>query len=369
MPHELGIDANRQGLRDEARLNGLGHILTNAGYECVYGGKWHVPEPSIPDGAHGFRRICDLNDNKLAQCCIDFLRSPHGKPFFLVASFDNPHNICEWGRQQVLPWGSVPRPSSLEDCPNLPPNYAIPPFEPVVIREYQRLQPSLHYVLGFTPEDWRRHRYAYYRLVEKVDWEIGKLLAALRETGLDHGENNGAHRLNQKMVLYEEAVRVPLLISHKAITTTGTVDSTHPVSTGLDLFRTICDYADVGGTEHMQGLSLRPILEGADVPRWRRYLAIETSLGGVGTGRAILTEQFKYVAYSRFPYREQLFDLRVDPGEMVNLAVSSRWAHILDEHRHLLHDWCAQTSDTFGRPTYCHLDTPFVVPGFEFTDT
>jgi len=50
-------------------------------------------------------------------------------------------------------------------------------------------------------------------------------------------------------------------------------------------------------------------------------------------GRAVRTERYKYAVYDRGRYREQLFDLQADPGEMVNLAVESRYAHVLDEHR------------------------------------
>ncbi len=75
----------------------------------------------------------------------------------------------------------------------------------------------------FTAEDWRKHRWGYYRMIEKVDAEIGKVLAALRQAGLeentlivftaDHGECAGAHGFNQKTVLYDESARVPLIIA------------------------------------------------------------------------------------------------------------------------------------------------------------
>ncbi len=52
----------------------------------------------------------------------------------MVASFDNPHNICEWARDQVLPWGEIYEPDDVKDCPSLPVNFAIPPYEPQYIR-------------------------------------------------------------------------------------------------------------------------------------------------------------------------------------------------------------------------------------------
>ena len=72
-------------------------------------------------------------------------------------------------------------------------------------------------------------------MIEKVDAEIGRLLAALRESGLedntlvvftsDHGECAGAHGFNQKTVLYDESARVPLIITCKGRTSGGTSDA------------------------------------------------------------------------------------------------------------------------------------------------
>ena len=56
MPHQVGIDGNEQSIAAAYRPQELGHLLSSAGYECVYGGKWHIPEISLPEG-HGFRRI------------------------------------------------------------------------------------------------------------------------------------------------------------------------------------------------------------------------------------------------------------------------------------------------------------------------
>lgn len=77
---------------------------------------------------------------------------------------------------------------------------------------------------------------------EKVDGEIGKILAALRSEGLkedtfiiytsDHGDGQGAHQWKQKLVLYEEAARVPLIISYQGRKRSGEIDDNYLVSTG-----------------------------------------------------------------------------------------------------------------------------------------
>jgi len=63
----------------------------------------------------------------------------------------------------------------------------------------------------------------------------------------------------------------------------------------------------------------------------------------------LYTEGWKYVLYERGRYREQLFDLQADPGEMVNLAVESRHAATLDDHRQRLAAWCRAMNDPYAR--------------------
>ena len=379
MPHEVGVRWNFDSMTDTARQQGLGHILSAAGYECVYGGKWHIPDVlEIPEG-HGFRSICNINDNLLADRCVDFLKGRHEKPFFLVASFDNPHNIMDWVQERVLPWGPIPDVPVLENCPNLPPNHAVPPFEPAVIRLQHRAEPVHSFVLDLTPEQWRRFRYAYYRLIEKVDRGIGRVLDALHETGLDedtlvifssdHGDHHGAHSLYCKTFLYEEATRVPLLISMKGVAKVGHVDTAHLISNGLDLFPTVCDYAGAEVPEGLEGRSLRPLLEEGELADWRSHLVAETWLNRLDcAGRMVRSESYKYIVYCWGTHREQLFDLENDPGEMVNLAVESRYKGVLDEHRRHLREWCGRTGDNFGHNPYARPEVPFMVPGCEPPD-
>ena len=80
-------------------------------------------------------------------------------------------------------------------------------------------------------------------------------------------------------------------------------------------------------------------------------------------GRMIRTSRYTYIAYEWGAYREQLFDMVDDPGEMVNLAVSSRHSAELKHHRDLLRAWCEETSDTFYGRHYSHPEVPFMIPG------
>lgn len=122
-PDAVGLSVNGSPLPDSLKTQTLGTLVKNAGYECAYGGKWHVPELDIPDKQYGFDQIYKHSDDGLAEACVKFLSKKHNKPFFLVASYDNPHNICEYARSQNLPYGNTDTPE-LRNCPGLPPNFA-----------------------------------------------------------------------------------------------------------------------------------------------------------------------------------------------------------------------------------------------------
>ena len=371
MPHEVGVNFNMDSFK--ILSPSLGTFITQAGYDTGYVGKWHIPMPTDTTDWHGFNHMMegtkDFNDQHFAGPSIDFLRKKRNKPFFLVTSFVNPHDICEWARRatgsfperRTLLWnGSITDTPPPEECPALPDNFQIPENEPDIIREYQTWQEGTYPVRDWPDEKWRQYRWALNRLTERVDSEITKILDVVDENTViiftsDHGDGNGAHKWNQKTLLYEETARVPFIISGKGIANPGSVDEKHLVSTGLDIFPTICDYAQAEQPDGLHGLSLRPVVEGKPV-KWRVQLVVENDLSpayghssGV-VGRMLRTKNFKYVAYSHGKIREQLTDMRTDPGEMNNLALDPAHREILQNHRTRLAAGLKETNDPFVVP-------------------
>ena len=362
MPHQMEMFGNAGSIPEERRERELGNLLRTAGYDCAYAGKWHVPEIAMPDdNAHGFDVISGFDDNALAGNCVRYLKRKHERPFFLVASFDNPHNICEWARQQSLPWGDV-EDVPTEECPNLPANYAVPPYEAQALRREYSSFSAVHPTSAYSDDQWRHLRHAYFRLVEKVDGQIGRILDALRRLGLDrdtvvifssdHGDGHGEHHWNQKTVLYEAVTRIPLIISWPGVTKAGRAEE-RLASIGLDLLPTVCDYAGVTPPDDLTGRSLRKLAEGRRVREWHDDMFVETVFTTApsgnqyqGTvGRMVRTQRYKYCVYSWGLYREQLFDLETDPGEMVNLAVEARYSDVLRDMRRRLDRWGKRTND------------------------
>lgn len=368
LPSQIGLETNedlrmsKDKVSAEILANSMGQVFAKAGYETVYGGKQHVP---MTIEAAGFKAIAKDEGPGLAETCASFLHQPHARPFLMVASFINPHDICFMaisdaqhpgridGPKPLLDALALPRGMSRADffakvCPPLPANYGIPEGEPSDILSADTRAFRLKARNDWTDEQWRMHRWAYAKLTEYADGQIGAVLKALRETGLekstlvvfvsDHGDMDASHHLEHKSVLYDEASRVPFIVSWKGITKPGLVDREHLVSTGLDLIPTLCDFAGIQSPPALAGRSVRALAEGRTAAAWRDTLVVEN-----GNSRMLRTARYKYVVYGTGARRESLTDMVADPGEMKNLAPDPSFAPLLVEHRRLMREWYEQT--------------------------
>ncbi len=267
-PHEIGTPTNSVKLNGEYPM--LGKLMQAGGYDTAYFGKWHV---GTSFEAAGYASAAEetRSDSAAADKAIEYLQAQRDKPFFLTVSVRNPHDVCQLARRQDLPQGPIPQlPDDAAQLPPLPANFAIPENEPAAIRMSQERNRDFHYPTGnWTALEWRQYLWGYYRLVEKADREIGRVLDALHDSGhedntviiftSDHGEGVASHHWNQKQVLYEQAVRVPLLIADPQASNPGST-SNALVSTGIDLMPTILDAAGLTGAPGpTHGQSLQPL--------------------------------------------------------------------------------------------------------------
>ena len=404
MPHETGVTHNGSSYSGPVPPT-MGRTINDAGYDCGWFGKWHVAISTGDVATHGFTTLATSKDRSIEARCVDFINNTYGggtrnpgDPWFLVASFINPHDICEFARDPSTshknddPSNPIPEPpggpyTPLSNCPPLPANHEREANQPTPLPHAQRDFSSshAHYPamnvdaaypgpdgLGniWGEEAWRYYLYGYYRMVESVDVRIGTLLNTLETSGQDtdtvviftsdHGEGLAAHKWNQKTTLYDEVVRVPFIISQKGVTPAGVTDSEHMISICEDLIPTMCDYAGVAPPPDLRGMSVRPLAEGQQVD-WRNQVVCETDWFGSVKGRMRRTERYKYTCYyanntAHNTQRESLIDMDTDPGEMNNLAVNPAYKVILDNMRWRLKLWCQDTSDTF----------PIIEPIFDF---
>ncbi len=133
-PHEIGVDRNDVPIAPGVPISG--EIFSAAGYDTGYAGKWHLPEVYPSNGIPGFEvlnrtsrrhRLARDVDEDTMNAAIEFLRRPRERPFYLVVSFINPHDICLLaGEDSALTprvWELYGPPSEVE-LPALPPNFS-----------------------------------------------------------------------------------------------------------------------------------------------------------------------------------------------------------------------------------------------------
>jgi arylsulfatase A-like enzyme len=360
MPHELDIFLNMQCDLSKKGVPTMGELFQAAGYETAYAGKWHLETP-FP--AHAKTRIPGFQvlplkgenphkvepakygrsltaDPQTAEAAIEFLRRPHEKPFLLVASLLNPHDICEFESCAAV---RALLPEDPEQLPPARPNLRDSDELPSEARRFRPRWPE---------SKWREYLGAYYRLVEKADAEAGRILSAMEQAGLDastivvftsdHGEMMGSHQAITKQAIYEEAVAVPLIIAEPGAR--AGVNAGYLVS-GLDILPTMLDYAGIPAPPSLLGRSLRPLVEGKEV-LWREFLVAENAIPDV---RMVRTARYKYILYSQGSDPEQFFDLANDPGELKNLIARPVLGGEIARHRRLLQEWMQETKDAFGK--------------------
>lgn len=371
-PARLGIEVNgdkgKVRIPSEIQQQGLGSLFRNAGFETAYAGKVHVVGGVASLGFTELKTNC--SDDETAAASVAFLKQKHEKPFLLVTSFVNPHDICylEFGSSKRSKAGkeseeegdeeakanvtaALKRPEGISEkeffashCPPLPANAELQQGAPDVWGQGSS---------KWSVEQWRQHRWVYCRLTEQVDREIGRVLQALRDDGLeentlivftsDHGEMNGAHQARLKTKFFEESAGVPFIVSLKGVTKPGLVDNQHLVSSGQDLIPTLCDFAGIKPPDALLGRSVRPLAEGRAAPDWRPYVVSETR-----GGRMLCSGRYKYCIYETGLRREQLVDLEKDPGEMINLATDPTHRDVLLRHRQHLLEWVDLNQDKLG---------------------
>jgi arylsulfatase A-like enzyme len=190
---------------------------------------------------------------------------------------------------------------------------------------------------------WKYQRYVkdYLRTVAGVDANLGRVLAWLDETGLaettivvyasDQGFYLGDHGWYDKRWMYEESLRMPLIVRWPGAVAPGSEDR-HLVQ-NLDLAQTFLEMAGVAAPDRMQGRSLVPLLRGQDPGAWRDaiyYHYYEHGAHGVPRQHGVRTERYKLVHYPTTEERE-LFDLQEDPHELHSVYDDPAYADIVAE--------------------------------------
>jgi len=376
-----GRMASKSNTKDLTTYPSIATYMKNSGYTTAFLGKWHVSNTKIDKVAfwHGFEKYHDERiDTITERISIEYLKQKHDKPFFLVTSFLNPHDCCELARNisklnDNYHDGAVVENEKENMCPPLPSNFAITPNEAEGF--YCRRAPDStdmknyrkHPVKYWNEKQWRQYMYGYDRLVEKSDDHVLNIINTLKEQGLlkntiifytsDHGDGHASHQWNQKMSFYEEVLNIPFIVSWQGHTKVGVIDDKTLVCNGVDLFPTICSVAGAKYPDSLPGrdLSAYFLKKSNQSPEKRDYIVSEIiqrdprhNNKNVYIGRAVVSENYKYILFDSGENREQFFDLKKDPGELQPVTNNPEYKNQLNLHRQYLRDWIKKTSNEFS---------------------
>jgi choline-sulfatase len=271
----------------------------------------------------------DMPGTWFAQQAIEFLNQHKDEPFFLVASFTEPHSPFHF-------------PVEFRDRPT-PAKFAVPK----VGRDDGDLVPAIFRDL--TDAEKQGITAAYYTSVEFLDRNLGRVLDALDKLGLaentlviylgDHGYCLGHHGRFEKHSLWEEAIRSPLLCRWPGRVPAGR--SSSELVSLFDIVPTILDAAGQPIPKSVQAKSLVPVLTGKSFAHREQVFVeyseneeamIRTDRWALMVGSGKRERQDGYATGKPLPGRTiKLFDMRYDPEQMTNRAARPEHKQLVDD--------------------------------------
>ncbi len=334
----------RTEFTEEAWKQTYPRLLKDAGYHTGFIGKFGVGNKIVEArktfdfwrGFAGQGRFYDpkRKDNQHLTALqgdqsLEFLRTaPADKPWCLSVSFKAVH--CQDGAKRQFPPDE--RDEKLYADITLPPaplsdeKFFNALHEPLKTSESRK-----RWQVRFSPELFQETVKDYYRLLNSVDRELGRMRAELAKLGFDqntviiftsdHGFYLGERGLAGKWFAHEESIRIPLVIHDPRATEKRTRPLTELVL-NIDFAPTILSFAALPAPASMQGRNLRPLLKsfGQD---WRTDFFYEHHFipNRIPESEAVRTQRWKYIHWlAPKPGVEELYDLADDPREIKNLV-------------------------------------------------
>lgn len=253
----------------------------------------------------------DYDDTRSADYAIEVLAQEQEKPFFLACGLFRPH--LPWYVPQsyfnLYPLDKVVLPKTLEtDLDDVP--VAGRAFAKARQRDLETIRKA---------DKWKEAVRAYLASITYADAQLGRVLDALADSPYaentivvlwsDHGWHLGEKSHWHKSTLWEEATRIPFIISAPGMPK-GKCGA--PVSL-VDLYPTLNELCGLPAFPEHDGTSLVPLLRDPNT-KWSRPAVIEYKPGNV----AVRSERFRYIRYK--DGSDEFYDLKEDPYEWKNLA-------------------------------------------------
>ncbi|WP_242155605.1 sulfatase-like hydrolase/transferase [Aestuariivivens sediminis] len=362
--HERSHNFNFQtgNVREEFMANAYPAVLKNNGYYTGFFGKYGVRYDDLDrqfDEYESYDRNNQYKDRRgyfyktidndtvhltryTGQQALDFIdkNATTQKPFCLSLSFSAPH--AHDGAPEQYFWQA--------ESDKLLENTTIP--EPVLDEETYFLELPQNVRDGFnrlrwtwrfdTPEKYQHSLKGYYRMISGIDLEIKKIREKLKEKGLDKntviilmGDNGyflGERQLAGKWLMYDNSIRVPLIVYDPRVDKHQDIDE---MALNIDVPSTIADIAGIKSPDTWQGKSLMPIVKQETKSINRDTILIEHiwDFVSIPPSEGVRTEEWKYFRYVNDKTIEELYNLKKDPREINNLIGNKKFKDVADKLR------------------------------------
>jgi len=364
-------------IRESYMANSYPSILKKNGYFTGFYGKYGVRYDELEkqfDTYESYDRNNNYKDRRgyyyktlgkdtvhltryTGQKAIDFIADAKtDTPFCLSLSFSAPHahdgaeDQYFWQQESdvLLQNMEIPGPDLGED------KY----FEaqPKFVRDgFNRLRWTWRYD---TPEKYQHSVKGYYRMISGIDREIAKIREELKKKGIDKntviilmGDNGyflGERQLAGKWLLYDNSVRVPLIVFDPRLKKQKDSDA---LALNIDVPSTILDLAGIPQPEAWQGKSLMPIVDNSKKNFERDTVLIEHlwEFENIPPSEGVRTKDWKYFRYVNDKSFEELYNLKDDPKEINNLAKDLKYTEKLKSFRNKTNSLILELSDEYSK--------------------
>ena len=297
-----------------------------------------VEHIDVPDGAYADGGIANYGIQRLEEF------SKSGNPFFLTLGFHKPHLpfVAPEKYWNLYPDDSIELAAFRKHAKDSP-DYAYHTWGE--LRNYSGMPKTG----DLTDAQQRELIHAYYACVSYVDAQVGRVLDALRQTGLDkntivvlwgdHGWHLGDHDLWCKHSNFEQATHSPLIISAPGLPKPGKTGS---MVESLDIFPTLCELARLPIPAEVQGRSLVSILKNPKT-EVKDFSMSQYPRRGNLMGYALRTERYRMVTWMKDGIKNsgifdpaaivsvELYDYKTDPLETVNQAGNPEYKPIVED--------------------------------------
>ena len=384
--HLNGLKGNYEEFDSSQRT--FPELLREAGYETALVGKWHLQSNpvgfdywNILPGQGVYRDPTTIEmgtetthtgyvTDIITDQCLDWLASrSSSRPFLLLCQHKAPHRnwVPDAKHASMYEGVDIPEPETFND------DYATrcdAARHQAMTIEHHLVDsdckgPPPEGLSGQAQKKWKYQRYIkdYLRCVASVDDNVGRLLDYLDESGLardtmvvytsDQGFFLGDHGWYDKRFMYEESLRMPLLVRYPRVVSPGSVCD--HIVLNLDFASTFVDLAGGALPADVQGTSMRPLLEGYTPGDWRTsmyYHYYEYGDEGVGGWHrvrphyGVRTRRYKLIHFYDGIDAWELYDLCRDPHELRNIYDVPAYAGLVRRLRVELERLQAQYRDT-----------------------